>query len=390
MHDLLTDLRFTPAQQQPEWEDTTRVEHIRGELSASPSLVDAEDVLALRSLLAQVADGDAQVVQAGDCAEDPAECGRRDIVRKTGLLHMLAGIMQMNSRRPVVRAGRIAGQFSKPRSRPTERVSGIELPAYRGHMVNCPEPDPDGRRPDPGRLLTCYRAARTAMAHLGWHRAPGTTRIDPRVWTSHETLVLDYEIPLVRRSGDGPLLLTSTHWPWIGERTRQVDGAHVALLAQVANPVACKIGPAATADEVVALCGRLDPHREHGKLTLIVRMGDTVVAERLPEIVAAVRASGHPVIWLCDPMHANTVVRPDGSKTRYLETIKREVGAFQCAVRAGGGAAGGLHLEATPDDVTECVANDSEFERAEYKYTSFCDPRLNPRQAAEVVSLWAT
>ncbi|HEU5155709.1 MAG TPA: 3-deoxy-7-phosphoheptulonate synthase [Streptosporangiaceae bacterium] len=393
MHDLLAELLRRPAQQQPEWDDTTHVESIRRKLSASPSLVDAADVRALRSLLARVAEGEAQIVQAGDCAEDPAECGRRDIVRKTGLVHMLAGIMQMNSRRPVVRVGRIAGQFGKPRSRPTEMVAGVEMPTYRGHLVNSPEPDPRGRRPDPRRLLACYKAARTAMTHLGWHRAsraPRATGLEPRVWTSHETLVLDYEVPLVRRDDAGRLLLTSTHWPWIGERTRQVDGAHVALLAQVANPVACKVGPAVTADELVTLCERLDPHREKGKLTLIARMGDALVPERLPGLVAAVRASGHPVIWLSDPMHANSVVRPDKSKTRYLETIKREVDAFQCAVRAGGGLAAGLHLEATPDNVTECLANDAELERSEYKYTSFCDPRLNPRQAAEVVSLWAT
>jgi 3-deoxy-7-phosphoheptulonate synthase len=345
-------------------------------------------VRTLRSRLAEVAAGHAQVVQAGDCAEDPAECTAGYVARKAGLLDVLAGTIKMITHRPVVRAGRIAGQFAKPRSRPTERVGDLELPAYRGHMVNSPEPDPERRRPDPGRLLAGYRAAARAMEHLGWHRGRSRGTLDAPVWTSHEALLLDYEVPLLRRDEEGGWLLTSTHWPWIGERTRQVDGAHVELLSRVTNPVACKVGPGMTEDELLALCERLDPGREPGRLTLIARMGADMVAHRLPPLVAAVRSAGHPALWLTDPMHANTVTTPEGLKTRYLEAVKQEVEDFQCAVASGGGTAGGLHLETTPDDVTECVVNESGLARVGDKYTSFCDPRLNPRQAVAIVSAW--
>jgi len=287
-----------------------------------------------------------------------------------------------------VRVGRIAGQFCKPRSKPTEWVGGIELPTYRGHLVNSPEPDPEGRQPDPERLLACYWAARSVMNHLGWWNPYCRSTVDPPVWTSHEALLLDYEVPMLRQDERGQLLLSSTHWPWIGERTRQVDGAHVALLADVVNPVACKVGPAMEVDELLALCERLDPRREQGRLTLIARMGTKAAARRLPPLVAAVQAAGHPVIWLSDPMHGNTVVARDGLKTRFLETVVREVQSFQSAVSASGGVAGGLHLETTPDDVTECVLNESRAAQVGDNYTSFCDPRLNPQQAVSVVSAW--
>ncbi|WP_327237722.1 3-deoxy-7-phosphoheptulonate synthase [Streptomyces sp. NBC_01317] len=388
MDNALLDVRLRPALQQPPWEDASHVLRVRNELAARPGLVDAEGIATLRSLLAQVAAGEAHVVQAGDCAEDPAECTPGYVARKAGLLDMLAGAMQMETCRPVVRAGRMAGQFAKPRSLPTERVGDLELPVYRGHMVNSPEPDPDLRRPDPERLLAGYRAAYDVVGHLGWRDQDGSTRIGAPIWTSHEALLLDYEIPMLRRDEQGRLLLASTHWPWIGERTRQVDGAHVALLAEVINPVACKVGPRMAVGELLALCERLDPGRESGRLTLIARMGAAAVADRLPALVEAVRAAGHPVIWLSDPMHGNTVSTPDGLKTRFVQTVVREVRDFQHAVRGAGGVAGGLHLETTPDDVTECVQNESRIHQVGAKYTSFCDPRLNPAQALSVMSAW--
>ncbi|MFF8829494.1 3-deoxy-7-phosphoheptulonate synthase [Streptomyces sp. NPDC015131] len=386
------ETRPAPARQQPDWPDATEVARVRAALSALPPLVRAGDVRALRAQLARVAAGEAQVVQAGDCAEDPAECTPGYVARKRAVLDLLAGAMRMVTHRPVVRVGRMAGQFAKPRSRPTEWCNGIELPVYRGHMVNGPEPDPAARRPDPERLLAGYRAASEAMTHLGWRPGGGPDGPghgpDAPVWTSHEALLLDYELPMLRPGdGDRPLL-ASTHWPWIGERTRQVDGAHVDLLARVDNPVACKVGPGMTADELTALCERLDPLREPGRLTLIARMGAGAVADRLPPLVAAARASGHPVIWLCDPLHGNTVSTPDGVKTRVVTTVEREVREFQRAVTEAGGVAGGLHLETTPDDVAECVAAEGPGGPAAGKYTSFCDPRLNPAQAVSVVSAW--
>ncbi|MFI8083774.1 3-deoxy-7-phosphoheptulonate synthase [Kitasatospora sp. NPDC086009] len=388
MESTLLDIRLESALQQPPWEDTALVRQVRKELATRPALVEAEDVRTLRALLARVAAGEAHVVQAGDCAEDPAECTPGYVARKVGVLDLLAGALQLDTCKPVIRAGRIAGQFAKPRSHPTERVGNVELPVYRGHMVNSPEPDPELRRPDPLRLLTGYQTAYDVMGHLGWRSRGGPLSIGTPVWTSHEALLLDYEVPMLRRDDEGRLLLASTHWPWIGERTRQVDGAHVTLLAEVMNPVACKVGPTMAVDDLLALCERLDPRREPGRLTLIARMGAEAVAGRLPVLVEAVKAAGHPVIWLTDPMHGNTVSTPDGLKTRFVREISREVREFQHAVRNAGGTAGGLHLETTPDDVTECVQSEARIDEVGAKYTSFCDPRLNPGQALSVVSAW--
>jgi len=382
------DFGSKPAPQQPQWDDAERVRHVRRELLASPALVDAADVRRLRSALAGVCAGQAHVVQAGDCAEDPAQCTAFHVARKAGLLDVLANRLESITHRPVIRVGRMAGQFGKPRSKPTEWVGELELPVYRGHMVNSPDPDPVARRPDPQRMLSCYHAAGTVMRHLGRRRTPGTPDTGPPVWTSHEALVLDYEVPLVREDDTGELILTSTHWPWIGDRTRRPDGAHVALLSAVANPVACKVGPGMREDELLTLCERLDPARRPGRLTLIARMGAQLVTHRLPPLVQAVREAGHPVIWLCDPMHANTVTTPNGRKTRYLDWIVREVQGFRAAVRAARGTAGGLHLETTADDVTECAPNPSATERVDDRYTSLCDPRLRPDQAVSVVAAW--
>lgn len=376
------------ARQQPQWGDLARVERVRERLRNCPALVDAKAIWLLRSLLGQVAAGEAHVIQAGDCAEDPAECTPDYVARKAALLDVLAGMMKLKTRKPVVRVGRMAGQFSKPRSQSVERVGQLDLPAFRGHMVNAPEADPHGRRPDPERILTCYRAASDVIDNLGWTGSSWRRHVDPPVWTSHEALLLDYEIPMLRSDGAGRPLLGSTHWPWIGDRTRQVDGVHVAMLAEVINPVACKVGPNMTTHELQALCERLDPAREPGRLTLIARIGADTVRTVLPPLVAAVRAAGHPVIWLCDPMHANTVQTPQGLKTRFLSAIIAEMHGFQHAVSDAGGTASGLHLEITPDDVTECVRDESFVSEVGDRYTTACDPRLNRPQAVTVVSAW--
>ncbi|MEV6850716.1 3-deoxy-7-phosphoheptulonate synthase [Actinoplanes sp. NPDC051411] len=381
-------VRDLPARQQPRWAEPGVLADARRSLAQRPALVGPDTVDALRHALARVAAGAAQVVQAGDCAEDLAECGPADILRKAGLLDLLAGTLQLTTQRPVLRVGRIAGQYAKPRSHDTEIAGGQVLPVYRGHLVNGPEPDPVSRRPDPRRLLLGHRAADAAISHLGWRLPAGATALGAPVWTSHEALILDYELPQLRAAADGRIHLTSTHWPWVGDRTRQPHGAHVALLAAVANPVAAKVGPGMTEDELVALCRRLDPRREPGRLSLIARLSARETAGRLPGLVRAVRRHGHPVIWLVDPMHGNTVRTATGLKTRYVETLVQVVRAFQDVVRAGGGVAGGLHLETTPDDVTECVADASHADEVGNKYTTLCDPRLNPGQARAVVSSW--
>lgn len=386
----MLDIPLSRALQQPDWDDPAQVRRVVRALSERPPLVRAQDVRALRDRLARVAAGECLVVQAGDCAENPDECTPGHVGRKVAALDAMAGALSLVTNKPVLRVGRIGGQFAKPRSSAVETVDGVTLPAFRGHLVNSPETTEEARRPDPLRLLTGYMAAGDIMDCLGWRGSSRIPADQPRVWTSHEALLLDYEMPLVRRDGAGPPVLGSTHWPWIGERTRQADGPHTALLSRVANPVACKVGPTTTARELLALCERLDPMREPGRLTLIARMGAGRTAHRLPALVTAVRAAGFPVIWMCDPMHGNTVTTGEGHKTRVVATLAREVGQFVAAVEASGGVAGGLHLETTPDDVTECVTDESDFGRVGERYTSVCDPRLTRWQALSVVVAWGS
>lgn len=388
IEDIL-DLEIRWAPQQPIWENPEQIRLARELLVSCTPLVQIADVDRLHRRLSEAARGELLVLQAGDCAEDPAERTAEHVAAKTELLERLADKLERAAGVPVLRVGRIAGQFAKPRSKDTESIDGVKLPIFRGQLVNSPEPDLESRRPDPLRLLSGFSAARDIMARLGW-RPDGAESSRPTVWTSHEALLLDYEQPLVRKHSDGRLWLSSTHWPWVGERTRQLYGPHLALLAQVSNPVSCKVGPSMSADEITLLCDLLDPNREPGRLTLISRMGADTVATKLPELVAAVGSAGHPVIWLCDPMHGNNTVTPEGRKTRYLTTVISEVSAFRRAVELAGGVAGGLHLETTPDDVLECVADAFEAQRGSGRWTSLCDPRLNAAQAADVVAAWTT
>lgn len=377
------------AEQQPEWDEHWLVRGIRADIASMPGLVRWSEVHQLHTLLAEVAAGRMQIIQAGDCAEDPAECVPEVLTRKVALLATLARLMRVRTGQPVLQAGRIAGQFGKPRSQRTELAGGVKVPVFRGLAVNSAEPNAEARRPDPRRLLIGYYAARDAMEFLRRHNDGTSLPVTDRVWTSHEALLLDYELPLLRRADDGRQLLSSMHWPWIGERTRDPYGAHVRLLAPVVNPLACKVGPSTTNAQLLSLCARLDPHRRPGRLTFIARLGAGSV-DRLAGMVAVVRAAGHPVIWLCDPMHGNTIVGPCNRKTRLLRDMIAEVTRFRAAVRSAGGVAGGLHLETTPNAVTECVADETALGQLEKAgaYTTLCDPRLNPEQAAEVVSAW--
>lgn len=376
------------AAQQPDWAGSLHLPEVRRELAGRPSLTRVEDIDRLREILARVATREYRVIIAGDCAEDPEECSESDVHGKTALVETLAGVIKMNTGRPVVRVGRIGGQFTKPRSKGTEKVGDLELPVYRGHMVNAPEPDPGMRAPDPRRMLSCYASAQKIFSRLWSEPSRGSITTDGHVWTAHEALLLDYEVPMLRTSSDGRFYLGSTHWPWIGDRTRDPKGAHTALLARVVNPVACKVGPSTTTHELLELCERLDPEREPGRLTLTARMGEAHPPSHLAELVTAVREAGHPVIWVTDPMHGNTVKTSDGFKTRYVDSIVREVRGFQETVTAAGGVAAGMHLETTPENVTECVADASQEFLVGEKYTSLCDPRLNSEQALEVASAW--
>jgi 3-deoxy-7-phosphoheptulonate synthase len=387
-----TDIQDVQALQQPEWTDLAQVQRVRKTLSSWLPLVSLHDVCTLRGLLARVAAGDALLMQAGDCAEDPAECTVKHVQRKVAMINMCATTLSMAGHKPVLQVGRIAGQFAKPRSRADERVRGLVLPVYRGHMVNGPSADPQSRRPNPERILTGYVAASRIMTALGWNgltARPALALGAPVLWTSHEALLLDYEMPMIREADDGRRWLASTHFPWIGDRTRQPDGAHVAMLAEVINPIACKVGPSMSPEEITALCERLDPKREPGRLTLVARMGAEAVADRLPALVQRVRSAGHPVIWLCDPMHGNTIITPIGNKIRLLTTIAHEIRGFRAAIAAAGGLACGLHLETTPDEITECVPDETGLATVADSRGSLCDPRLNPRQAVSVIRAWS-
>ena len=336
---------------------------------------------------------------------------------------------------PLVKVGRIAGQFAKPRSKPTETVGEVELPSFLGHMVNDIGFSDAERRPDPTRLLTAYHRAASTLNLLraftrggyadlsqvsSWNRefvatspagrrysrmadeidralrfmtacgitAANTSQLhEVELYTSHEALVLDYEEALTRvDSLTGDTYDCSAHMLWIGERTRQLDGAHVEFLCGVHNPLGCKVGPTATASEVLALCEALNPQRIPGRLTLITRMGADKIEALLPPLLRAVRDSGHPVAWACDPMHGNTYTSESGRKTRHFDDVLAEISGFFAAHAACGTWAGGVHVELTGDAVTECVGGADEISEPDLEraFETLCDPRLNGRQSVDL------
>ncbi len=426
--------RDRPTLQQPDWPDAGAHAAAVDELGARPPLVFAGESRDLTDALAAVSRGEAFLLQAGDCAEsfDTSADSIRDRLR---VILQMAVVLTYYTGVPVVKVGRIAGQFAKPRSSDTETVDGVELPSFRGHIVNDIGFTAPDRVADPERLITAYnRAAATlnllraftkgGFADLSqvhrWNRefvvdSPAGQRyenladeIDRAVqfmqacgvtgetlaelrqvdfFTSHEALLLDYEEPLTRRDSlTGDWYDCSAHMLWIGERTRQVDGAHIEFLRGVRNPVGCKIGPTATADEVLGLCAALDPDHTPGRLTLIARMGANKVIDQLPGLIGAVRDAGYPVVWVCDPMHANTFTADDGRKTRHFEDVLAEVSGFFAVHRSLGTTPGGVHLELTGDDVTECLGGGAELVTADLadRYETMCDPRLNGSQSVDL------
>lgn len=395
--------RGREAAHQPDWPDSCELAKTRLWLASAPPLTTAEDVRAVRHALADVAAGHGYLLQGGDCAEPFGVAARRGALAKDGILGALSERISRALDVPVLSIARLAGQFAKPRSEPTEVVGGETVPTFRGLAVNSPHPVAARRIPDARRMIAGYHAARAVLAELRGlaqrrdregtrygrtYRDSGLRWRHNGVWTSHEALLLDYEEALVRADSDtGGWYLASTHFPWIGERTRAADGAHVAFLAGIGNPVGCKIGPGAAPDEVVALCARLDPHREPGRLTLICRLGAQRVRTALPPLVRAVRDAGHPVVWLCDPMHGNTRITGTGVKTRHLDDITAEVLAFHETLHGLHQWPGGLHLELAGEDVTECLGGSRVPDEAALgrRYTSLCDPRLNNEQALLMV-----
>lgn len=368
-----------PAQQQPTWRDNDARDKAVSSLEQSAPLVSESEISQLKDSLRAVANGNSILLQAGDCAEPMTDTTTDIVESKARALDAMSQMLEHRSKAPVVRIGRIAGQLAKPRSQSHETVGGSKIQTYRGALVNDPYPTARAREHEPERLVRGRAAAEAITDQL--RRRNGT-----RIWTSHEALVLDYELPQLRPTSDGKAMLSSAHTIWIGTRTNQLDHAHVILAASIVNPVGCKVSANTTPDEVVSLTDAINPDRETGKLMLIARMGTSV--HKLPELMDAVKREGHPAIWLCDPMHGNTHTAADGRKTRYLEAIKNELTDFQKAARATGVAAGGAHLETTIDDVRECLINEQDVREGHDPYTSLCDPRLTTKQGFEVLSHW--
>jgi 3-deoxy-7-phosphoheptulonate synthase len=427
--------RDRTAAQQPAWPDLDELDRTLAALATYPPLVFAGEARELEDRLAEVAAGKAFLLQAGDCAESFDDFTADKVRDKLKVLLQMSVVLQYSAGVPVVKVGRIAGQFAKPRSADTETVDGIELPSFRGHIVNDIAFDSDARAADPQRLLTAYHQSAATLNLLRaftkggfadlrrvhqWNQqfvASSTEgrryeqladEIDralhfmeacgissasvPQVhevdfFTSHEALILGYEEALTRQDSlTGGWYDCSAHLLWIGERTRQLDGAHLEFLRGVGNPLGCKIGPDAAADDVVALCGTLNPERRPGRLTLISRMGAGKIRDALGPLVEAVRDAGHPVVWACDPMHGNTFTSNSGRKTRHFDHVLDEVTGFFAVHRDTGTWPGGIHVELTGDDVTECLGGEAEIRDGDLdsRYETMCDPRLNARQSLDL------
>jgi 3-deoxy-7-phosphoheptulonate synthase len=425
-----------PAAQQPNYPDQNELKEALGQLLKLPPLVTSWEIDHLRDGLAAAQRGEAWLLQGGDCAETFGECQTEMIASKLKLLLQMSLVIVFASRKRIVRVGRIAGQYAKPRSNDTESIGGIQLPCYRGDIVNQFEFGEKARRPDPNRLLRGYeRSALTlnfirALSEGGFadlhhpenwnllfvNEAKGEVakryrelvkslgdalrfmetilegstvselkRVD--FFTSHEALLLDYETALTRPSVRGiGYYNMGTHFPWIGERTRSLQGAHVEYFRGLRNPIGVKIGPSISEDELVELIERLNPEDEPGRLTLIHRMGRRFVESKLPPLIEAVHRSGKSVLWVCDPMHGNTVSATQGRKTRRFDDIVDELRLSFAIHHACGSMLGGAHLELTGENVTECTGGsrgitDSDLESA---YQTQVDPRLNYEQALEV------
>ncbi len=427
--------RDRPANQMPQWPDPDVLAAAQRTVAALPPLVFAGEARRLTDSLAQVAAGRAVVLQAGDCAESFAEQTADAIRDKLKVILQMAVVLTYASGVPVVKIGRIAGQFAKPRSSPVERVGDVEMPAFRGHIVNDDAPIPAARVPDATRLVTAYHHAAATLnllraftkggfadlSHVhAWNQEFVASSAEGRryeaiaeeidralrfmracgvdlstgapihqvdFYTSHEALLLDYEEALTRRDSlTGDWYDCSAHMLWIGERTRALDGAHVEFLSGVRNPIGVKLGPTTTRDEALALCERLNPDRVPGRLTLICRFGVAKVTGVLPALVRAVTDAGHPVVWQCDPMHGNTFTSENGRKTRHFDDVLGEIRGFFAVHRAEGTWPGGVHVELTGDDVTECLGGVEDIleEQLPLRYTTTCDPRLNARQAIDL------
>ena len=428
--DDLDAWRSLPITQQPDWPDDGQVAAATAELAKQPPLVFAGECDQLKERLGAVAQGDAFLLQGGDCAETFAGSTADAVRNKLKTLLQMAVVLTYAASVPVVKVGRMAGQFAKPRSLPTESRDGTELPAYRGEAVNGFDFTPEARRPNPSRLLDAYNCSAVTLnlcraftnggyADLhevhAWNQdfvaeSPAGQRYerlageidralsfmkacgaDPEelhgveFYSSHEGLLLEYERALTRTdSRSGLPYDLSAHLLWIGERTRDPSGAHVEFFSHVRNPIGVKLGPTTSPADAVGLIERLNPDHEPGRLTFITRLGADRVRDVLPPLVEEVTRLGAPIGWVCDPMHGNTFEAPSGHKTRRFDHVLDEVAGFFEVHRGLGTHPGGIHVEFTGDDVTECIGEEVIEEDLHERYETACDPRLNRRQSLDL------
>ena len=432
----LDNYRNLVAAQQPTWPDQDKLEQVRATLAKYPPLVFAGEVDILKDRLAQAAAGKAFLLQGGDCAETFADATADRIRNRVKTMLQMAVVLTYGASMPVVKMGRMAGQFAKPRSSDTETREGVELPAYRGDAVNGYDFTLESRTADPTRLLQAYNTSASTLNLIRaftmggfadlrsvheWNKGftdnPANSRyetmareIDKAIkfmaacganfnelrttefYTSHEGLLFDYERPMTRiDSRTGTPYDTSAHFIWIGERTRKLDGAHMDFLSRVRNPLGVKLGPNTSVDDVQALIEKLDPDREPGRLTLISRMGAGKIREALPKLVKAAKDSGAQPLWVSDPMHGNGITTANGYKSRRFDDVMDEVRGFFEVHRDLGTFPGGVHIELTGDDVAECLGGSEHIDEAtlESRYESLCDPRLNHSQSLELAFLVA-
>jgi 3-deoxy-7-phosphoheptulonate synthase len=427
--------------QVPVWPDQQALRGVVSQLEQLPPLVVPEECDRLRSRLADVAKGKAFLLQGGDCAETFADATVAKVRDKIKILLQMAVVLTYGASVPIVKVGRMAGQYAKPRSKNTEFIDGVELDSYRGDAVNSIERTPAARVPDPARLLEAYHRAAATLnlirAHAtggfadlrkvhSWNsdfvgRSPAGQRYESiaqdidralsfmqacgfdldradvahqvELFSSHEALLLDYEAALTRWDDDRAAYYDqSAHLVWVGERTRALDGAHVDFARQIANPIGVKLGPSTTPDAAVALVDKLDPDRRPGRLMFVTRMGADRVRDVLPPIIEKVTASGAEVVWTCDPMHGNTIESASGYKTRHFDDIVEEVTGFFEVHQGLGTVPGGLHVELTGEDVTECLGGGDDIVDADLsgRYETALDPRLNVGQSLELAFLVAS
>jgi 3-deoxy-7-phosphoheptulonate synthase len=434
-----SDWRAKPRVQMPEYTDAKALNAVEAQLASYPPLVFAGEARSLKAKLGAASRGEAFLLQGGDCAES-FEQFSADAIRDTfKVMLQMAMVLTYGAKVPVVKVGRMAGQFAKPRSAPTEVVDGVELPSYRGDIINELAFSPEARIPDPRKMLQAYTQAAATLnllrafstgGYADVHQVHAWTlgftesekaaryrdlanRISDTLdfmqaagvgsdtaealrtvsfYTSHESLLLEYEEALTRLdSTSGKWLAGSGHMIWIGDRTRQPDGAHVEFARGVLNPIGLKCGPTTTADDLKVLMAKLNPENEAGRLTLIARFGAGSVGEHLPRLIKAVQEEGANVLWTCDPMHGNTIKSASGYKTRPFDSVLREVREFFAIHKAEGTIPGGVHFEMTGQDVTECTGGVRAVtdENLSDRYHTACDPRLNASQSLELAFLVA-